>query len=343
MTNTSESGPSSFSPKDLNMNGNIASPKQTLEAAVEWTTEELLAAKPYPIPKVTEKMINEFFEKMTPPSAKGGSTVAGGLPSSTDMTDVKKTETLVGFPYPPPFNQHEVLVPYTTYPYCTVGKVFFNQGKDASGHNLSWVASASSIGNNGIWTAGHVVHSGGGQLPTPMVTGGWSTNLVFVPAYKDGTAPFGQFTAPQLFCRTNWYLHGNPGGFFEDMGGAILNPLNGRKISQVVGWLGFAWNFPRNQNWTSLGYPAEPPFNGQRMWEDTAPYANDGSVAGSPPTIGIGCSMTGGCSGGPWVLGLVSTNYVNGNNSYRPDDQPLEIYSPYFGDNAHSLMQLVTA
>src|SRR5438270_13205790 len=69
--------------------------------------------------------------------------------------------------------------------------------------------------------------------------------------------------------------------------------------------------------------------------------ANDGSVPGSPPTIEIGCSMTGGCSGGPWVIGLGSTNYVNGHNSYRPNNQPLEIYSPYFGDNAHSLMQLV--
>ena len=125
------------------------------------------------------------------------------------------------------------------------------------------------------------------------------------------------------------------------MGAAILNPLNGRLLSQVVGWLGFAWNFPRNQVWTSLGYPAAPPFNGQRMFQDTAPYANDGSLPGSPEPIGIGCSMTGGCSGGPWVLGLATTNYVNGHNSYRPNNQPLEIYSPYFGDNARSLMQLV--
>jgi hypothetical protein len=145
----------------------------------------------------------------------------------------------------------------------------------------------------------------------------------------------------QLFCRTAWYQNGIPGGLFEDMGAAILNPLNGKMLSQVAGWLGFAWNFPRNQVWTSLGYPAAPPFNGQRMWQDTAPYANDGAVPGSPQPIGIGCSMTGGCSGGPWVLGLGSTNYVNGHNSYRPNNQPLEIYSPYFGDNAHSLMQLV--
>jgi V8-like Glu-specific endopeptidase len=312
--------------------GNVASPELNLQAVVEWTTEDFLAAEPYPIPEITDDMVQDFIEKMTPPSARGGSTLPGGPPSATggaDGADGEDAGQLAGYPYPPPFNQHEVLVPYTTYPYCTIGKLFFKQGTG------SYVASAAAIGKNGIWTAGHCVHSGNGQ------PSGWSTNLVFVPGYKDGAAPCGQFTLRQLFCRTKWYQHGNPGGLFEDMGAAIMNPLNGRMLSQVVGWLGFAWNFPRNQVWTSLGYPAAPPFNGQRMFQDTAPYANDGSVPGSPAPIGIGCSMTGGCSGGPWPLGLGSTNYVNGHNSYRPNNQPLEIYSPYFGDNAHSLMQLV--
>lgn len=308
--------------------GIIASPEQDVQAVSEWTTEDLLAAEPYPVPEVTEEMVRDFVEQSQSSSTRGGKTAAGGPPSST-ADSYGDGQLTVGHSYPPPFNQHEVLTPYTTYPYCTIGKIFFNQGGGR------YQASAASIGNNGIWTAGHCVHSGNGQAS------GWSSNLVFIPAYKDGNAPFGQFTARQLFCRTNWYLHGNPGGLFEDMGGAILNPLNGRKLSQVIGWLGFAWNFPRNQVWTSLGYPAAPPFNGNRMWQDTAAYANDGSVPGSPATIGIGCSMTGGCSGGPWVLGFGSSNYVNGHNSYRPNNQPLEIYSPYFGDNANSLRLVV--
>jgi V8-like Glu-specific endopeptidase len=308
--------------------GNMASPEQNLQAATEWTTEDFQSAEPYPVPEITEDMVKDFIEQMTSTSARGGSTSPGGAPSSPESGDDAPQPT-AGYPYPPPFNQHEVLTPYTTYPYCTIGKIFFDQG------GRRYQASAAAIGKNGIWTAGHCVHSGNNQ------PSGWSTNLVFVPAYRDGAAPFGQFTMRQLFCRTNWYAHGNPGGLFEDMGTAILNPLNGRMLSQVVGWLGFAWNFPRNQVWTSLGYPAEPPFNGLRMYQDTAPYANDGSVPGSPPPFGIGCSMTGGCSGGPFVMGLGSTNHVNGHNSYRPTSQPLEIYSPYFGDNARSLMQLV--
>jgi V8-like Glu-specific endopeptidase len=309
--------------------GIMTSPELMAEAASEWTTEDFQAAEPYPLPEITEREVEDFLDTVRSPSAAGGSTSPGGSPTSEedDGQDAEPT----GYSYPPPFNQHEVLASYRTYPFCTVGKLFFRQGSG------SYVASAASIGNNGIWTAGHCVHMGNGQ------PSGWSTNMVFVPGYKDGQAPFGQFTVRQLACRTNWYQHGNPGGFFEDMGAALLNPLNGRKVSQVVGWLGFAWNFPRNQVWTSLGYPAAPPFNGQRMWQDTAPYANNGNVPGSPPTIGIGCSMTGGCSGGPWVMGLGSTNYVNGHNSYRPNNQPQEIYSPYFGNNAHSLMQWATS
>ncbi len=303
--------------------GIIASPAEEPLAASEWQAEDFLAAEPYPLPEVTDKMVEDFLASLVDTAAQGGSTSPGGAPGSVDGQ--QNDQPAAGHSYPPPFSQHEVLTPYTTYPYCTVGKVFFKQ------NGGSWVASAASIGGNGLWTAGHVVHAGN-NLPS-----GWSTNMVFVPAYKDGAAPFGQFTVRQLFTRIGWYQHGNPGGFFEDMGAGICNPLNNRTLSQTVGWLGFAWNFNRNQVWTSLGYPAAPPFNGQRMFQDTAAYANDGSVPGSPATIGIGCSMTPGCSGGPWVLGFGSTNYVNGHNSYRPNNQPLEIYSPSFGDNAHSL------
>ena len=34
--------------------GNMASPELTLQAAEEWTTEDFLAAEPYPLPEVSE-------------------------------------------------------------------------------------------------------------------------------------------------------------------------------------------------------------------------------------------------------------------------------------------------
>ena len=327
MSETTDGGRPIGAPDPGDAMGNMTSPKRQAKMQL-WETEDFLAAKPYPLPEVTEEALRRFIEAAQAPTPTGGNASPGGRPSAASAAE----QTLGGYSYPPPFNQHEVAVPYTTYPYVTVGKLFFNQ------NGGSYVASAASIGNYAIWTAGHCVHAGDNKATS------WSTNLVFVPAYKDGAAPLGQWPASYLMCRTVWYQNGNPGGLYQDMGGAVLQTVGGLKISQKVGWLGFAWNFSRSQTWHSIGYPAESPFNGQRMWDDQASYANDGSVPGSPATVGIGCSMTGGCSGGPWIMGFGAGNYVNGHNSYRPTSQPLEIYSPYFDDtSAHSLMtQLVS-
>ena len=56
-----------------NLGGNIASPEQNLQAAVEWTTEDFLSAEPYPIPEITEEMVSDFVEKMTAPRLSGSS------------------------------------------------------------------------------------------------------------------------------------------------------------------------------------------------------------------------------------------------------------------------------
>ena len=127
------------------------------------------------------------------------------------------------------------------YPLVTIGKVFFTQNR------TRYVASAFSIGNYAIMTAGHVVHAGNGS------NDGWSENLVFVPAYRDNARPRGTWAASWLATRTRWFNDGNPGGLWEDIGGAVLHPVNGQRISQAVGWLGFSWNWPRTpfswQHW----------------------------------------------------------------------------------------------
>src|SRR5262249_53183805 len=153
---------------------------------------------------------------------------------------------------------------------------------------------------------------------------------------RDGDAPFGKWSVSYMWTRQEWYDKGNPGGLAEDMAGAVLHPVDGKKISKRVGALGFAWNRGRIQHWHSLGYPAVSPFNGERMHDCQASYAYNGKVAGVPP-VSIGCDMTGGCSGGPWVLKLLGDNALNGNNSYRQNDRPDEMNSPYFDSRAKSL------
>lgn len=311
--------------------GNITSPKRSLQMATAelWTTAEFLEAEPYPLPEVTEQMLKELQEASFTISmsdvAGAGNLDKGGAPEKATAEETLPAATAGGYNYPAPYTRYEVLCPYSIYPYVTVGKIFFKQ------NGGSYVASAASIGNYAIWTAGHCVHAGNGRAD------GWSTNLVFVPAYKDGSAPFGQWPASYLLTRTNWYQNGIPNGLSDDMGGAVLFPnSSGRKISEVVGWLGFAWNWSRFQHWLSLGYPARTPFNGARMHINAASYAYDGTVPGVKP-VGIGNEMTQGCSGGPWVWQFGTGNYVNGNNSYFGEHGGQEMFSPYFDDRAKSL------
>lgn len=77
------------------------------------------------------------------------------------------------------------------------------------------------------------------------------------------------------------------------------------------------------------------------MIKSEASYAYNGSVGCSPDPIGIGCDMTGGCSGGPWIWQFGVGNYLNGDNSYRRSGKPQELYSPYFGKYAKSLWDVL--
>jgi V8-like Glu-specific endopeptidase len=316
--------------------GVIQSPTRELEIATAeiWTMAEMLEAEPYPIPEIDESAMSEMEKamvEMLEQSAKGEEGLAaGGQPEAGEPTgDEAPTATSGGYNYPPPFTRHEIFCPYTLYPYITIGRLFFKQ------NNNSYSCSAASIGNHAVWTAGHCVHSGNGK------GSGWSTNAVFVPAYKDGSAPLGQWSASRLATRTEWYNKGLPGGLWEDMGGAILHLLGGKKISQRVGWLGFAWNWSKYQHWHALGYPAAPPFNGKRLNVCAASFAYNGNVSGAVKPNAIGCDMTGGCSGGPWILRFGAGNHLNGNNSYRRTSNPQELLSPHFDNRAKSLRDIL--
>jgi V8-like Glu-specific endopeptidase len=312
------------------INGNIGSPKVSQAQAMKliWTKEDLERAIPYPmgvsegdLRKAIATIVPEFEDKLSKDQAGA---ISGHFPEQQALTAPQATTG--GYNYPGPYTRHEVGCPYHTFPYITIGKLFFKQ------YGVSYVGSAASIGNYAIWTAGHCVHAGDGKST------GWSTNLVFVPIYKDGSMAYGQWPAHQLWTRTNWYNKGNPNGLGEDMGGAVLYAQSGKKISQVVGSLGFAWNWSRYQHWHAIGYPAASPFNGQRMFATEASFAYlESSFATTPVTRAIGCDMTGGCSGGPWILKFGANNYLNGHNSYRLTSRPEEMKSPYFGNEAKSL------
>ena len=52
--------------------------------------------------------------------------------------------------------------------------------------------------------------------------------------------------------------------------------------------------------------------------------------------------VTGGSSGGPWVVGLGGGNYVNSVTSYGYSSLPGVLFGPYFGDGAINLYNTTT-
>ncbi len=303
-----------------------------------WTKSRMLAAQPYPLPSndVVPTSLSE------PPVPSGDPVFIPSIPPDNTSPafqaengfDFSAGDSLLGYDYPAPFTRYENFDDYTVFPYSTVGVLFFSQnGKD-------YRCSAASIGSNALWTAGHCVHDGSGTVD------GWSDNVVFAPAYKDGNTPFGTWTSnDDLVTRVAWFSGGD---FRLDIGGVILEPnAFAKTVNEIVGSLGFAYNLNPNQHWFNIGYPMGAPFDGKTMQICAASFARNAPSYTSPIPMAMGCDMNDGSSGGPWIINFSgspgNTNYLNGNNSYRYKKFEEEIYSPYFSDAAKDLLAYLSS
>jgi hypothetical protein len=212
-----------------------------------------------------------------------------------------------------PWTSHEAPQPYNPMH----GKVFFSEG----GQNFVCSGTALTSSNQStVWTAGHCVNNGAGTF---------HTNWSFVPAYRNGSRPYGTWTARNLWTTSGWH---NGGDFGVDLGAAAVNTSGGSTLTSVTGGRGITFNYARQQAYQSWGYPAAPPFTGGLSWICDSEWATD-DTSSSPATIGIGCDMTGGSSGGGWIVG----NSVASVNSYGYTNQPNVMYGPYQSSAAQSL------
>jgi hypothetical protein len=190
---------------------------------------------------------------------------------------------------------------WTNYPYRTVGRFFSSAG--------SCTASSASP-NNIIVTAAHCVYNTGNNT--------WYSNKVFVPAYRNGSAPYGQFPTSQCIVLNAWV---NLSGSYainswarHDV--AVCNMRTntaGQTLSSAVGWLGRSWNYDYIQHHHNFGYAS----NISSLY--TSICAAE-SFYQTTDTLGMGCDMTYGASGGPWIRVFFpfesgAKNYVNSVNS----------------------------
>ncbi|WP_066286446.1 trypsin-like serine peptidase [Arthrobacter sp. B6] len=195
-----------------------------------------------------------------------------------------------------------------------IGKVFFTL--DGSNYVCSGNAVASA-NRSTVATAGHCLNEG---------PGAFATNFIFVPAYLNGAAPYGKWTARAYHAPSAW---SSKGDMQYDTGFAVMNTLDGKYLTDVVAESGVEFNAARGLTYKAYGYPASSPFNGESLKSCYGPASNDPN---NPQflTQGISCDMTGGSSGGPWFIGSNAAGLQNSVNSYGYNRSPV-MYGPYWG------------
>lgn len=234
--------------------------------------------------------------------------------ASTPAADVAKGAP-VTYGKPAPVGDVE-LQAASESPVPNIGKVFFT----LSGRN--YVCSANSVSaTNGsvVSTAGHCVHSGKGK---------YASRWIFVPAYENGAAPYGQWSAASFSAPTQWTKGGD---ITYDTAFVKVGTLDGRTLAQAVGASAIAFNQARGLSYEAFGYPAAAPFDGQTL-KSCAGKATDDPY-GQTQSQGIPCDMTGGSSGGPWFL---SSGAQNSLNSFGYNNIPNVMFGPYYGSVAQS-------
>lgn len=266
-----------------------------------WTTDRMKNATSGDI--LADKAL-ERGQKLhiTSPVEQGPASTIEGKQSVVDLTSAK--DSTVSFKA----NKSETPVKH-------IGKVFFTLG------GANYVCSGNSItaaNKSTVSTAGHCVNEG---------PGAFATNFVFVPAYLNGAAPYGKWTAKALYAPIQWASEGN---MQYDTGFAVMNTLNGQTLSDVVGASGIQFNAARGLSYKSFGYPAASPFNGESLKSCSGTATND-PYNPQFNSQGIPCNMTGGSSGGPWFIGTSSSGYQNSVNSYGYGSRSTTMYGPYWG------------
>ncbi|GAA2495073.1 hypothetical protein [Streptomyces longisporus] len=220
-------------------------------------------------------------------------------------------------PTPAPVDAKAVAPPYHANAAAS-GKVFFDSPEGTMVCSATVVEDPAHPGkSNLVWTAGHCVHAG--------KKGGWYRNIAFVPSYnnagrsaaqlqnatREEAAPYGVWWGDWAQTSQQWIEKGGEtGGDGASYDYAVIHVTpekggNGKSLEETVGSaLPVDFNapaVPKVSSITATGYPAAPPFDGQKMFRCTDRPGRLSINASDPTMYRIGCTMTGGSSGGGWV------------------------------------------
>ena len=160
-----------------------------------------------------------------------------------------------------------------------VGALFV---KEPGGNHFCTASVVDSPGQDLLVTAAHCINGGKG--------GGYRQDIVFIPGYHDGQAPFGVWEVKRLLVAPQWSSDSDPD---LDVGFVLLDSRDGRNIEEVLG---------ANQLNFDLGYRYLVRVTGYPASEDAPITCANWTTQQSPTQLRFECGgFTGGTSGSPWV------------------------------------------
>ncbi|MEV0255559.1 hypothetical protein AB0H82_15040 [Streptomyces sp. NPDC050732] len=235
---------------------------------------------------------------------------------SVDDSDISGDQGVTD-PTPKPVQAAPVGTPYHDRA-AESGKLFFDGPKGSMVCSATVVKDPAHPGkSNMVWTAGHCVHAG--------AEGGWYRNMIFVPSYnnsgksaeelrnapKEEVAPYGVWWGDWAQTSDQWIEQGGPtGGKGAPYDFAVIHVKpekgsEGKSLEETVGSalpVDFdAPAVPRIDTMTATGYPAAPPYDGQKLFQCADKPGRLSLTKPDPTMYRVGCTMTGGSSGGGWV------------------------------------------
>lgn len=199
-----------------------------------------------------------------------------------------------------------------------------------SGNHFCTASVVSSPGKDLLITAAHCINGGKGG-------GGYDSDIVFIPDYRDGQEPFGVWTPAKLLVAPQWADSSDPD---FDVGFVVLEPHDGKNIEQVLG---------ASRLGTDLGYQYIVHVTGYPDSENTPITCVNRTSRFSDTQLKFECAgYTGGTSGSPWVTKFIPGSHtgtiVGVIGGYQEGgDTPSLSYSVRFGPAVLALYRQAVA
>jgi len=214
---------------------------------------------------------------------------------------------------------------------AAMGKVFFTLGATNYTCSGTLVRSARAYV---VLTAAHCVTNGHGL---------WAVNWTFVPGYKDGAEPYGQYTARRFFVSPRW--QGPAASERYDVAFVRVVPAapDDRGSRPAAAPAGLPIRFAASQTAPQqgqayvFGYPALAPYTGLYPNYCAGPAVSSVTREGS---VRMACAMTAGDSGGPWLTGFspqTGTGTIAAVTAYKLSGDLRTLYGTVLGPTARAL------